>query len=155
MAFDEFGRDPPRLVQIAAPDPELPVHHRRIIKDEVFLATRRSVAVDQLERRFRQRLGQLLRIGDRCRPTNELRLRTVELADAPQPAQHVGQVAAIDAAIVVQLIDHDVAQVFEALRPFGVMRQNAAVQHVGIGEHHVGPLADRLAGRPAACRHRR
>ena len=54
--------------------------------------------------------------------------------------------AAVDAAIIMQLVDDDVAQVLEALRPLGVMRQDAAVQHVGIGQHDVGALADRLAG---------
>ena len=53
--------------------------------------------------------------------------------------------AAVDAAIVVQLVDHDVAQILEALRPAGVMRQDAAVQHVRIGQHDVGALADGLA----------
>ena len=53
--------------------------------------------------------------------------------------------AAVDAAIVVQLVDHDVAQVLERLGPLGVVRQDARVQHVGIGEHHVGALADGAA----------
>ena len=38
---------------------------------------------------------------------------SVELADALQAPQQVRQMAAVDAAIVVQLVDHDVAQVLE------------------------------------------
>ena len=37
-AVDELERDAARLVEIAAPDAELPVHHRRIVEDEVLLA---------------------------------------------------------------------------------------------------------------------
>ena len=53
--------------------------------------------------------------------------------------------AAVDAAIVVQLINDEVAQILEAFRPPGVVRQNPAVQHVGIGQHDIGALANRLA----------
>jgi len=54
-------------------------------------------------------------------------------------------VAAVDSATIVQLIDDEVAQVLEQLGPFGVVRQNAGVQHVGIGEDDVGALADGFA----------
>ena len=53
--------------------------------------------------------------------------------------------AAKDSAIGVQLIDDDVAQVLEQAHPFGVVRQNASVQHVRIGQDDVPTLADRLA----------
>ena len=106
----------------------------------------RAVALHQLEGLAGERLGQLARIGDGGRAADELRLGVVELADAPQAAQQVGEVAAVDAAVVVQLVDHDVAQVLEIARPLGVVRQDSGVQHVGIGEHHVGALADGLAG---------
>ena len=87
-----------------------------------------------------------LRIGDGGGAADETRLGAVELADAAQAAQHVRHVAAVDAAVVVQFVDDDVAQVFEQLGPLGVMRQDAAVQHVGIGEDDVGALADGAAG---------
>ena len=102
-----------------------------------------------------ERFGQFARVGDGGGAADELRLGAVELADAPQAAQQVGQVAAVDAAVVVQLVDHDVAQVLEVARPAGVVRQDAAVQHVGIGEHHIGALADGFAGVLRAYRHRR
>ena len=53
VALDEFQRQAPRLVDVAAADSELPVHHRRIVEDEELLAARRAVALDQLERRLR------------------------------------------------------------------------------------------------------
>ena len=74
------------------------------------------------------------------------RLRSVEFADALQPPQQVRQMAAVDAAIIMQLVDDDVAQILEQLGPARVVRQDAGVQHVGIGQHDVGALADGLAG---------
>ena len=62
---------------------------------------------------------------------DELRLRSVELADAPESAQQVREVAAVDAAVVVQLVDDDVAQILEVLRPLGVMRQDPACSMSG------------------------
>ena len=60
--------------------------------------------------------------------------------------------AAENAAIGVQFVQHDVAQIFEEAHPFGVVRQNAGVQHVRVGENHVAALANgfaRVAGRVA------
>ena len=51
--------------------------------------------------------------------------------------------AAEHAAIGVQLVDHDVAQVLEQLRPARMVRQDAGVQHVGIAEHDVRARANR------------
>ena len=53
------------------------------------------------------------------------------------------QVAAEHAAIGVQLVDDDVAQVLEQLRPPRVVRQDPRVQHVGVGEDDLRPRADR------------
>ncbi len=64
-------------------------------------------------------------------------------ADAAQPPQHVGEVAAEDAAVGVQLVDDDEAEVLEQADPLGVMRQDPRVQHVGVREHHLRPRADR------------
>ena len=49
------------------------------------------------------------------------------------------------AAVGVQFVDHHVAQVLEELRPFGVVGQNALMQHVGIRYHDVAARAHRLA----------
>ena len=145
VALDEFERDSPRLVDIAAPNPQLPVDHGRIVEEEIFFARRRAVAVDHFEGRLGQGLGQLAGIGDGRRGADELRRRSVEFADAAQPPQQIRHVAAVNAAIVVQLVDDPVAQLLEQLGPLGVMRQDAGMQHVGIGHHDAGPLPDRLA----------
>ena len=42
----------------------------------------------------------------------------------------------------MQLIDDDIAQVFKEFGPFGMVRQNPGVQHVGIGKDDVGALPD-------------
>ena len=50
-----------------------------------------------------------------------------------------------NAAIRVQLIDHDVAQIFKQPRPPRVVRQNPGVQHVGIRQNQMSLFANRLA----------
>ena len=67
-------------------------------------------------------------------------------ADALQPAQDIGQVRPEHAAIGVQLVDDDVAKVLEQRRPLRVVGQDPRVEHVGIGQHQVGPGPDRAAG---------
>ena len=53
--------------------------------------------------------------------------------------------AAEDAAVAVQLVDHDVAQVLEEPDPLGVVRQDAGVEHVRVGDDDVAGLADAAA----------
>ena len=62
-APDQLNRQPPRLIDITG-DAQMPVDHRRIVEHEILLAGRRAVAVDERERRFRQRFGKLARIRD-------------------------------------------------------------------------------------------
>ncbi len=69
----------------------------------------------------------------------------MKLADASQSPQHVGEMAAEDAAVGVQLVDDHVAQVAEQLGPLQMVRQDAGVQHVGVGEDQAGALAGRGA----------
>ena len=68
-------------------------------------------------------------------------------ADAKQPAKHVGDVAAEHAAVGVQLVDHDVAELLEQLEPLGVMRQDRRVEHVRVGHHDLPGRADRRPDR--------
>ena len=54
------------------------------------------------------------------------------------------------APVGVQLVHHDVAQVFEEPGPASVVRQHAGMQHVRVAEDDVGPPAyrpSRVAGR--------
>ena len=54
--------------------------------------------------------------------------------------------ATVDASVIMQFVYDEIAEVFEELGPFGVMRQNPGVEHVGIGEDDVGFVANRPAG---------
>ncbi len=123
-------------------DAELPVHDRRVDEEEELLAARRAALVDQLERPLGQPLGQLARVGNGRRRADEHRVGPVVPADAAQPPQHVREVAAEHAAVRVQLVDDDEAQVLEQPGPLAVMRQDPRVQHVGVGQHHLRPRAD-------------
>ena len=72
-------------------------------------------------------------------------MRPVKRADAPQPADDVGQVRPKDAAVGVDFVDDDVAQVLKELDPLGVVRQDAGVEHVRVGEHDVPGQAHGVA----------
>ena len=54
--------------------------------------------------------GRDLGLGHGRRGEHERRVGAVRRADPPQPAQHLGDVGAEDPAVVVALVDHDVAQ---------------------------------------------
>ena len=68
-------------------------------------------------------LGVLARVGDRA-PAQMKTGSSRRSADAPQAPEHVRDVAAEDAAVGVQLVDDDVAQVLEQLGPLRVVRQD-------------------------------
>ena len=99
--------------------PSCAVDDRRVDEQEELLAARRAALVHQLERLLGEPLGELARVGDRRRRADERRVRAVVPADALQPPQHVREVAAEHAAVGVQLVDDDEAQVLEQLRPRG------------------------------------
>ena len=97
----------------------------------------------ELEGPLGQALGQLAWIGNRRRRADDLRIGAVVPRDPAQPPQHVAQVAAEHAAIRVQFVDDDEAEVLEQLRPARMVRQDARVQHVGIAEHDMRARANR------------
>ena len=131
--------------EIGRADAELRIHHRRVVDHEGLLAGGRAALVQLDHRLPGEPLRQVARIGDGGGGHDELRRGPVVPADALEPAQHVGEMAAEDAAIGVQLVDHDVLEVLEEVHPLGVMRQDPRVQHVGIGQHQVRPRAHRAA----------
>ena len=73
-------------------------------------------------------------------------MRTVKGGYAFQPADHVGDMRTENAAVGVQFVNDDEFQVAKEFVPVGVMRQDARVEHVGIGEQEVGGLPDFGAG---------
>ncbi len=84
-------------------------------------------------------------LGHGGRGQHEGGVGAVERRDPPEPPQDLGDVGAEDAAVVVALVDHDVAQGPEEARPAGVPGQQRAVQHVGVGEHVLAVVAGPLA----------
>ena len=66
-------------------------------------------------------------------------------ADPSQAANDVGDVAAEQAAVGVQLVDDDELQVLEELEPLGVMRKDRRVQHVRVGHGHLTRAAHHAA----------
>ena len=79
-------------------------------------------------------------------------------ADPEQPPQDVRDVAAEDAAVGVQLVDDDVAELLEELEPFRVVRQDRGVEHVRVRDHDLAGTPDRGAdggGRVTVIRRRR
>ena len=65
----------------------------------------------------------------------------IELADAEKSAQYVCQVASEHSAVLVQLVDHDIAKILEKPHPARVMRQDTRVEHVRVGHHNVAGRA--------------
>ena len=116
-------------------DAELLVGDRRVDDEDVLASRRRAVVVDQLDRRLEHALGELARVGDRGAGADEDRVGAVVGADPPQPADDVGDVAAEEPAVRVQLVDDDVLQVLEELEPLRVVRKDRRVEHVRVGDH--------------------
>src|SRR5262249_38230680 len=75
----------------------------------------------------------------------ELRIAAIETRDAPQPPQHVAQMAAENAAVRVQFVENDVAQIFEEACPTRVVRKDANMQHVRICKNHIALFANGFA----------
>ncbi len=131
------------LAQRGAPRAERRVGQRRVPDRDPPPRRGRAVLVDQLDLlQAGQPLGQLERVGDRRGGEQEARLGAVRGGDAAQAAQHVGDVRAEHPAVDVRLVDHDHGEVGEQLGPRGVVGQDAEVEHVGVGEHHVRAAAD-------------
>ena len=82
---------------------------RRLPQRQRHLAARRGVAGDRQHVEPGQPAGRELGLGDGGRGQDERRGGAVGGADPAQPAQDVGDVGAEDAAVVVALVDHDVA----------------------------------------------
>jgi len=83
--------------------------------------------------------------GHRGGGEHERRLGPVGGADPPQPAQDLRDVGAEDAAVVVALVDDDIAQRRPEAGPAAVAGKQRPVQHVGVGQEVVGVLARPVA----------
>jgi hypothetical protein len=146
-ALEEPGEElAPLDVRAPALDAGL-VAERRVPEREVLLAARGAVVVDDRDLAARERRGELAGIADRRAAEHVAELAAVMAHEPLEPAEHEGHVAAEDAAIGVQLVHDDVAEMTEETRPLRVLRQDAGVEHVGIGEDDVRLVAELLPGR--------
>ena len=90
--------------------------------------------------------SQLLRVSDGRGAEDELGPTAVKRTQAQQTPQDIGQVRAKHAAVGMNFVNDDIAQVFEQLDPLGMVGQDAGMQHVRIGHHDMPCLADGAAG---------
>ena len=123
------------------------LHDRRVDQDDVALAGRCPVPIDEPCRSPGQHRGQLARVPDRRRAAHDHRVRAVVGADPEQPPQDVGDVAAEHPAIGVQLVDDDDLELLEQLEPLRVMGEDRRVEHVRVGDHDLAGGPDRRADR--------
>ena len=73
-------------------------------------------------------------------------MTAVESTKPQQSAKNIGQVTAKDTTIGMDFIYHDVFQIFKELYPFGMMRQNVGMKHIGVGNDNMSGLTYGLAG---------
>src|SRR5947209_10097009 len=133
IALEKFLRDTRRFAYVAAANAQRAIYYRRIVKHKSFFCGGRAIGVKNLYIIFQKARSQFARIGDGSGTADKLRIASIKTRDAAETTQYIAEVAAENATVGVQLIDDDIAQMFEEASPARVMRQNAGVQHVGIG----------------------
>ena len=69
-------------------------------------------------------------------------MRAIKSANALQPSYDIGDLAAEQTAIRVELVDDDELEAREEPAPPRMVRQDARVEHVGIRHHDVARLSD-------------
>ena len=118
-----------------------PGHERRLPQGQRGASTWRAVLGDRHDVEAGEPPGRHLRLGDGGRGQHEGGVGAVQRRHPPQPPQDLGDVGAEDAAVVVALVDDDVAQGAEEPRPARVAGQQGAVQHVGVGQDVLAVVA--------------
>ena len=113
------------------------------VPEQKLLATKgRAILLHHLDGKTDEPLGKAPRIGDGGRAQDELRRAAIPEAQSTEPAHDVRHVRAEDPPVDVSLVQHHVAQVSEQLGPALVVGQNAQVEHIRVGQHHLRPLLD-------------
>src|SRR5439155_6664418 len=97
----------------ALADAERLVHDGWVHEGKYLLASGRAVAIDDHDVILDMPARELFGIGDRCRRADERRMGSVKGAHPSQAAQHVRDVRSENAAIRVQLVEHNETQVLE------------------------------------------
>ena len=102
----------------------------------------RLVHGDRAHRPSDQTRGRGGRFGHGRRREEEHRFRAVQGAHPSQPSEHMGDVGAEDSAVGMAFVDDHVSQPAQEGGPPVVSRQDAVMQHVGVGQHPVAVRAD-------------
>src|SRR4029453_11336163 len=94
--------------------------------------------------------GGYSRFGGGCRCEHERGGRAVQHAETAQTTHYLRNMSTEDPPIVVTLVDHDVAEGAEELRPAPVGGQHRAMQHVRVSQHDVSVVTSPVALFPGA-----
>ena len=155
--LDGRGQPGGRLGVGAAPQPGGLVQQRRLPEGEGDRAARGAVLGDRLDRQADQPGGQLGRVAEGGRGEHEGRAGPVAGGQAAQAAQDRGHVRAEHPAQGVGLVHDHVGEPAEEGGPALVAGEDAAVEHVRVGQHQVGAAPDHrpVGGRGVAVVGRR
>ena len=123
------------------------VRQRWLDEEHVALAARSAVLVDQDGGSSGEGRGELQRIRNRRRAADDDRMAAVVRTQPEQSSDHVRDMAAEDAAVRVQLVDHDHPELLEQLEPLGVVGEDRRVEHVGVRDDDLSGTADRRPNR--------
>src|SRR5216684_5533299 len=141
-----WRRYTPGFEHRAPANAHLAADERRVVEDESPLAARCAAPLDELDvLLFEQLAREVEGVGDCRRRADESWGRPIKGADSFQASNDVGDLASKQSAIRVQLIDDDEIEAREQSPPPRVVRQDARVQHVRVGDDDVAGLADRGA----------
>ena len=141
-ALRELREQARRVAERRGAHAELLVEQLGVPEHDGAFRARRGVVADHGRLDTEQPLRELAGVRDRGGGEQELRLRAVHRGGAAQSAQDVADVRAEHASVDVRLVDDDVAQVLQDVAPAVVVREHADVEHVGVREDQVRPLAD-------------
>src|SRR6185295_10496331 len=118
----------------------------RLEEEEPAPLARRARLADPAEGPAGERLGELPRVRGGRRGGDQLRLGAERPAEPEQAREDVMEVAAEDAPVGVELVEHDPTEIREERTPGGPVAEEAEVQHVRIGDHDARKAApDRRA----------
>ncbi len=146
IVFQKFLGHARGFVDVAAADAQSAIHNGWIVKDESFFRGRSAIGTEDFNNfGFKKSFSEIAGVGDGGGTTDELGIAAVKAGDAAEAAEDIAQVAAEDAAVGMQFIEDDVAEVFEEASPARMVREDAGVQHVWIGQNDVTFFANGFA----------
>ncbi len=140
--FEQILRQADTFLEGAFPQAEAFIDHRRVIEQKMAFAAGRAVLIDDGHGFPGQLFGQFPRIANRCRSQDKLRAGPVELRYALQAPNDVRHMRAKNAPVGVHFVDDHKAQMAEKIHPVGVMRQNAGMEHIGVGKNQPRRFTD-------------